>query len=77
MSPVSVAAASRTDSMLTSPMSCVAVTSPAESSVDVSVPSTTSPVYRFGSTVRKRNSRVTAPTPTRRTPVASGSSVPE
>src|SRR3954452_7543288 len=76
MAPVSVAAAARAASIVTGAMSYVAVTSPAASSVVVSTPRTTSATYVFGCAVRKRSSRVTFPTPTSSTPVASGSSVP-
>src|SRR4051794_24997156 len=77
IAPVNVIAAARTSSIDTPLMSWVAVTLPAASSVDVSTPSTTSPVYVFGRSVRNRSKRVTRPTPTSNTPVASGSSVPE
>src|SRR4051794_20157275 len=76
IAPVNVAAAARAASIVTGAMSCVAVTSPAASSVDVFTPSTTSATYVFGCAVRNRSSRVTLPTPTSSTPVASGSSVP-
>jgi hypothetical protein len=52
------------------------MTSPDASSVEVSVPSTTSPVYRFVVFSTKRSSLVAMPTATTSTPVASGSSVP-
>ena len=77
MSPVSPAAAARTSSRSTAAMSHVPVTSPEASSVDVAVPSTTSPTYRLSSPDRNVSSRVARPTPSTSTPVASGSSVPE
>src|SRR5437868_7440876 len=76
MSPTNCWAAARASSNVTPLMSWVATTSPSSSSVDVSVPSTTSPVYDFGTAPGYRSSLVTRPSPTNSTPVAPGSSVP-
>jgi hypothetical protein len=62
--------------MVTPAISWRAVTSPPASSVEVSTPRTTSPVYDFGAELRNRSRRVAEPTPTTSTPVASGSRVP-
>ncbi len=76
MVPVNALAAARACSRVTAPMSHRPVTSPLASSVVVDTPSTTSVRYDLGNPDRKRRSRVTVPSPTSSTPVASGSKVP-
>ena len=76
ISPTNWGATRTTSSMVTADMSCRAVTFPAASSVSVSMPSTTSPTYRFDVFSTNRSNFVAIPTATTSTPVASGSRVP-
>src|SRR5215472_9448454 len=76
ISPVSSCAAARTAARVIPPAGAPAMTLPSASQVSVACPSLIVARYSFSVRARCPSSRVAFPTPTTRTPVASGSSVP-